>query len=59
MLMNQERSIELTKILKYQELKRESLGRYISFSAAIAMWMSEQLKDQSSILNLDSNESFH
>ena len=38
--------LELTQILQYQESKRESLGRYVSFSEAAAMWMSEQLKDQ-------------
>ena len=53
---NETTGLELSSILQYQEDKRESLGRYISFSEAIAMWMSEQLKDQMSFLNTDSGE---
>jgi len=42
---NENRELELSSILQYQEEKRETLGRYVSFSEAVSMWMVEQLKD--------------
>ena len=42
---NENRELELSAMLQFQEDKRESLGRYVSFSEAVAMWMAEQLKD--------------
>jgi hypothetical protein len=52
-----QQNVRLNQILRYQEKMRESLGRYISFSEAIAMWISEKQKDTSS-LNFDS-ENYH
>jgi len=53
---NHTNGLELTKILQYQEHKRETLGRYISFSEALSMWMSENLKDQIAFLNTDTDQ---